>query len=109
MVVRYSVAFMNTFLHQATWAWLPLLRREGQHVYWADAIADFDMMFDGLRDKTAGMVHGRSDGRAAYPIDGAVSTQDLVTTIYRTRVWSASTPTPGRLLPASPVRASGGS
>lgn len=30
----------------------------------------------------AGMVHGRSDRRAAYPIDGAVSPQDLVTTIY---------------------------
>jgi Protein of unknown function (DUF1501). len=28
------------------------------------------------------MVHGRSDRRAAYPIDGAVSPQDVVTTIY---------------------------
>ncbi|HZZ79345.1 MAG TPA: DUF1501 domain-containing protein, partial [Gemmataceae bacterium] len=30
----------------------------------------------------AGMVHGRSDRRAAFPVDGAVSPQDLVTTIY---------------------------
>jgi hypothetical protein len=30
----------------------------------------------------AGMVHGRSDRRAAYPIDGAASPQDVVTTIY---------------------------
>jgi hypothetical protein len=29
-----------------------------------------------------GIVHGRSDRRAAFPIDGAVSPQDLVTTIY---------------------------
>jgi hypothetical protein len=29
-----------------------------------------------------GMVHGRSDRRAAYPIDSAVSPQDVVTTIY---------------------------
>jgi hypothetical protein len=28
------------------------------------------------------MVHGRSDRRAAYPIEGAVSPQDVVTTIY---------------------------
>jgi hypothetical protein len=28
------------------------------------------------------MVHGRSDRRAAAPIDGEVSPQDLVTTIY---------------------------
>jgi hypothetical protein len=28
------------------------------------------------------MVHGRSDRRAAYPVDGAVSPQDVVTTIY---------------------------
>jgi hypothetical protein len=30
----------------------------------------------------AGIVHGRSDRRAAFPVDGAVSPQDLVTTIY---------------------------
>ena len=29
-----------------------------------------------------GIVHGRSDRHAAYPVDGAVSPQDLVTTIY---------------------------
>jgi uncharacterized protein (DUF1501 family) len=29
-----------------------------------------------------GIVHGRSDARATYPVDGAVSPQDLVTTIY---------------------------
>jgi hypothetical protein len=28
------------------------------------------------------MVHGRSDRRAAFPIDGTVSPQDVVTTIY---------------------------
>jgi hypothetical protein len=30
----------------------------------------------------AGMVHGRSDRRAAYPSDGPVSPQDVVTTVY---------------------------
>jgi hypothetical protein len=29
-----------------------------------------------------GLVHGRSDRHAAYPVEGAVSPQDLVTTIY---------------------------
>ena len=29
-----------------------------------------------------GIVHGRSDRHAAFPVDGAVSPQDLVTTIY---------------------------
>jgi uncharacterized protein (DUF1501 family) len=29
-----------------------------------------------------GIVHGRSDRHAAYPVEGAVSPQDLVTTIY---------------------------
>jgi hypothetical protein len=29
-----------------------------------------------------GVVHGRSDRHAAYPVEGAVSPQDLVTTIY---------------------------
>jgi Protein of unknown function (DUF1501) len=29
-----------------------------------------------------GMVHGRSDRHAAYPVEGAVTPQDLVTTIY---------------------------
>ena len=34
------------------------------------------------RHQRPGIVHGRSDRRAAYPVDGAVSPQDLVTTIY---------------------------
>ena len=48
------------------------------------------MVFAGAGVK-AGLVHGRSDRRAAYPIDGAVSPQDVVTTIYHSLGIAADT------------------
>jgi hypothetical protein len=57
----------------------PLIEREGGRGHWARC---YSVVFAGA-GINAGMVHGRSDRRAAYPIDGAVSPQDVVTTIYR--------------------------
>jgi hypothetical protein len=56
----------------------PLIEREGGRGHWGRC---YSVVFAGAGVK-AGMVHGRSDRRAAYPIDGAVSPQDVVTTIY---------------------------
>jgi hypothetical protein len=56
----------------------PLIEREGGRGHWARC---YSVVLAGAGIK-AGMVHGRSDRRAAYPVDGAVSPQDLVTTIY---------------------------
>jgi hypothetical protein len=56
----------------------PLIEREGGRGHWGRC---YSVVFAGA-GTNAGMVHGRSDRRAAYPIDGAVSPQDVVTTIY---------------------------
>jgi hypothetical protein len=56
----------------------PLIEREGGRGHWGRC---YSIVLAGAGVK-AGMVHGRSDRRAAYPIDGAVSPQDVVTTIY---------------------------
>jgi hypothetical protein len=56
----------------------PLIEREGGRGHWGRC---YSLVFAGA-GVNAGMVHGRSDRRAAYPIDGAVSPQDVVTTIY---------------------------
>jgi hypothetical protein len=56
----------------------PLIEREGGRGHWARC---YSVVLAGAGIK-AGMVHGRSDRRAAYPIEGAVSPQDVVTTIY---------------------------
>jgi uncharacterized protein (DUF1501 family) len=56
----------------------PLIEREGGRGHWGRC---YSVVFAGA-GVNAGMVHGRSDRRAAYPVDGAVSPQDVVTTIY---------------------------
>jgi hypothetical protein len=56
----------------------PLIEREGGRGHWGRC---YSMVLAGA-GINAGMVHGRSDRRAAVPVDGAVSPQDLVTTIY---------------------------
>jgi uncharacterized protein (DUF1501 family) len=56
----------------------PLIEREGGRGHWGRCYS-IVLAGAGIR---AGMVHGRSDRRAAYPVDGAVSPQDVVTTIY---------------------------
>ena len=56
----------------------PLIEREGGRGHWGRC---YSVVLAGAGIRP-GMVHGRSDRRAAYPIDGAVSPQDLVTTIY---------------------------
>ena len=56
----------------------PLIEREGGRGHWARC---YSVVLAGA-GVHAGMVHGRSDRRAAYPIDGAVAPQDVVTTIY---------------------------
>jgi hypothetical protein len=56
----------------------PLIEKDGGRGHWARC---YSVVFAGA-GINAGMVHGRSDRRAAYPIDGAVSPQDVVTTIY---------------------------
>ena len=56
----------------------PLIEREGGRGHWGRC---YSVVLAGA-GINAGMVHGRSDRRAAYPVDGAVSPQDLVTTIY---------------------------
>jgi uncharacterized protein (DUF1501 family) len=56
----------------------PLIEREGGRGHWGKCYSVV-LAGGGIR---AGIVHGRSDRRAAVPTDGAVSPQDLVTTIY---------------------------
>ena len=56
----------------------PLIEREGGRGHWGRC---YSVVLAGAGIKP-GIVHGRSDRRAAYPVDGAVSPQDLVTTIY---------------------------
>jgi hypothetical protein len=56
----------------------PLIEREGGRGHWGRC---YSVVLAGA-GVNAGMVHGRSDRRAAYPLDGAVSPQDVVTTIY---------------------------
>jgi hypothetical protein len=56
----------------------PLIEREGGRGHWGRC---YSVVLAGAGVKP-GMVHGRSDRRAAYPVDGAVSPQDVVTTIY---------------------------
>jgi hypothetical protein len=56
----------------------PLIEREGGRGHWGRC---YSVVLAGAGVNT-GMVHGRSDRRAAYPVDGAVSPQDVVTTIY---------------------------
>jgi uncharacterized protein (DUF1501 family) len=56
----------------------PLIEREGGRGHWGRC---YSVVLAG-GGINAGMVHGRSDRRAACPIDGAVSPQDVVTTIY---------------------------
>jgi hypothetical protein len=56
----------------------PLIEREGGRGHWGRC---YSVVLAGA-GVNAGMVHGRSDRRAAYPTDGAVSPQDVVTTIY---------------------------
>ena len=56
----------------------PLIEREGGRGHWGRC---YSVVLAGAGIH-AGIVHGRSDRRAAYPVEGAVSPQDLVTTIY---------------------------
>ena len=56
----------------------PLIEKDGGRGHWGRC---YSVVFAGA-GINAGMVHGRSDKRAAFPIDGAVSPQDVVTTIY---------------------------
>lgn len=56
----------------------PLIEREGGRGHWGRC---YSVVLAGA-GINPGMVHGRSDRRAAFPVDGAVSPQDLVTTIY---------------------------
>jgi hypothetical protein len=56
----------------------PLIEREGGRGHWGRC---YSVVLAGAGIKP-GIVHGRSDRRAAYPVEGAVSPQDLVTTIY---------------------------
>ncbi len=56
----------------------PLIEREGGRGHWGRC---YSVVLAGAGIRP-GMVHGRSDRHAAFPVDGAVSPQDLVTTIY---------------------------
>jgi hypothetical protein len=56
----------------------PLIEREGGRGHWGRCYSVV-LAGGGIR---RGIVHGRSDRHAAYPVEGAVSPQDLVTTIY---------------------------
>jgi hypothetical protein len=56
----------------------PLIEREGGRGHWGRC---YSVVLAGA-GVNAGMVHGRSDRRAAYPVEGAVTPQDVVTTIY---------------------------
>jgi hypothetical protein len=56
----------------------PLIEREGGRGHWGRCYSVV-LAGGGIRP---GIVHGRSDRHAAFPLDGAVNPQDLVTTIY---------------------------
>ena len=56
----------------------PLIEREGGRGHWGRC---YSVVLAGAGIRP-GIVHGRSDRRAAFPVEGAVSPQDLVTTIY---------------------------
>jgi len=56
----------------------PLIEREGGRGHWGRC---YSVVLAGAGIRP-GIVHGRSDRHAALPVDGAVSPQDLVTTIY---------------------------
>src|ERR1051325_503696 len=56
----------------------PLIEREGGRGHWGRC---YSIVLAGAGIKP-GIVHGRSDRHAAFPIEGAVRPQDLVTTIY---------------------------
>jgi hypothetical protein len=56
----------------------PLIEREGGRGHWARC---YSIVLAGA-GINAGMVYGRSDRQAAYPTEGAVTPQDVVTTIY---------------------------
>jgi hypothetical protein len=56
----------------------PLIEREGGRGHWGRC---YSVVLAGAGIQP-GVVHGRSDRHAAYPVDGAVNPQDLVTTIY---------------------------
>ncbi|MFO0965002.1 MAG: DUF1501 domain-containing protein [Gemmataceae bacterium] len=56
----------------------PLIEREGGRGHWARC---YSVVLAGAGIKP-GIVHGRSDRHAAYPVDGAVTPQDVVTTMY---------------------------
>jgi len=56
----------------------PLIEREGGRGHWGRC---YSVVLAGAGIRP-GIVHGRSDRHAAFPVDGAVSPQDLVTTIY---------------------------
>lgn len=56
----------------------PLIEKDGGRGHWARC---YSVVLAGA-GVNSGMVYGRSDRHAAYPIDNAVSPQDVVTTIY---------------------------
>jgi hypothetical protein len=56
----------------------PLIEKDGGRGHWGRC---YSVVLAGAGIKP-GTVHGRSDRRAAFPVEGAVSPQDLVTTIY---------------------------
>jgi hypothetical protein len=56
----------------------PLIEREGGRGHWGRCYSVV-LAGGGIQP---GIVHGRSDRHAAFPVDGAVNPQDLVTTIY---------------------------
>jgi hypothetical protein len=57
----------------------PLIEREGGRGHWGRC---YSVVLAGAGIRP-GIVHGRSDRHAAFPVDAAVSPQDIVTTIYR--------------------------
>lgn len=85
----------------------PLIEREGGRGHWGRC---YSVVLAGAGIR-AGIVHGRSDRRAAFPIDGAVSPQDLVTTIYHCLGIGGNTELtdtfgrPYRLCQGEPIRA----
>jgi uncharacterized protein (DUF1501 family) len=56
----------------------PRIEREGGRGHWARC---YSVVFAGAGIRP-GIVHGHSNRHAAYPVEGAVSPQDVVTTIY---------------------------
>jgi hypothetical protein len=56
----------------------PLIEKDGGRGHWGRC---YSVVLAGA-GVHAGMVHGRSDRRAANPVEGALSPQDVVTTIY---------------------------